>query len=403
MKRTLAVAALAATTALPAAAQDDFYAGKTLTYIIATNPGGNYDAYGRLIGRYLEDALGVDSVVFKNLPGAGHIIGANSLYAADADGLTIGTFNTGLIYAQILQRQGIQFDLDEFEWIGKAAADPRVIVLSENSGFSSFEDLMASEETVLFAASGVGSASFTETRMLSDGLELNVDLIPGYQGNEGEMAMMRGEVVGQVGSLSSLQPFIDAGNGFLAVAIGGDAEPKAIDYASTDKARSIVNLIDAMSNLGRLTAAPPGTPPERVEDLRDAYMAVMEDPEFLAEAEKLGLPIEAARGDEVAESVQAALQQSPETVQIISSALNVEVPTIKATSEILSLEDGNKAVGFMSGDEEIVAEVSGSRTELTIDGEGATRDALAVGMVCDIEYDPNHEANEPKVMACTSN
>ncbi|KKL94971.1 hypothetical protein LCGC14_1859270, partial [marine sediment metagenome] len=238
MKRILAAAALACATALPLWAQDDFYDGKTLTYIIATNPGGNYDAYGRLIGRHLEKQLGVDKVVFKNLPGAGHIIGANTLYASEADGLTIGTFNTGLIYAQILQREGIDFDLQQFEWIGKAAADPRVMVLSENSGFASFDDLLASEDKVLFAASGVGSASYTETRMLADGLDLNIEMIPGYQGNEGEMAMMRGEVVGQVGSLSSLQPFIDAGSGFLAVAIGGAAEPKAMGYAKSDKGKS---------------------------------------------------------------------------------------------------------------------------------------------------------------------
>lgn len=41
-------------------------------------------------------------IMVKNVPGAGHIIGANQIYNAKPDGLTIGTFNTGLIYAQIL-------------------------------------------------------------------------------------------------------------------------------------------------------------------------------------------------------------------------------------------------------------------------------------------------------------
>lgn len=401
MRKLLSAAALACVAALPVSAQG-FYDGKTITYIIATNPGGNYDAYGRLIGRHLEEKLGADKVIFKNLPGAGHIIGANTLYQSKPDGLTIGTFNTGLIYAQILQRNGIQFDLAKFSWIGKAAADPRVMVLSSNSGMDSFEDLQASG-TVRFAASGVGSASFTETKMIADGLDLQIEMIPGYGGNEGEMAMLRGEVVGQVGSLSSLQPFIDGGNAFLAMAIGGDAEPKAISFATTDKGRSIINLIDAMSNLGRLTAAPPGVPEDRLAELRDAYMAVMTDPDFLAQAEKLGLPIDAAPGDEVAEMIEAALQQSPETVGIIAAALEVEVPTINATSEILSLADGNKQFTFNSGDEVITSEISGSRTKLTLDGKDAVRDALTVGMVCDIEYNPTNEVNEPVAMACTSN
>ena len=399
MRKTLAATALACLAALPGWAQG-YFEGKTVTYIIATNPGGNYDAYGRLIGRHLEEELGADKLIFKNLPGAGHIIGANTLFASKPDGLTIGTFNTGLIYAQILQREGIKFDLKEFSWIGKAAADPRVMVLSTNSGFESFEDLAGADGQVRFAASGVGSASFTETKMLADGLELDIEMIPGYQGNEGEMAMLRGEVVGQVGSLSSLQPFIDAGNGFLAIGIGGNVEPAAINFATSEKGKSIVNLIAAMSTLGRLTAAPPGVPEDVLAELRNAYMAVMADPDFLAEADKLGLPIEAAPGEEVAMMVEAALNQSPETVEIISAALSVEVPTITISSEILGLADRNKEVTFNDGDGETMGEVSGSRTEVTVNGEKAERGDLAVGMTCAFEYDPNAGELEFVSVAC---
>ncbi|MEQ8488318.1 MAG: tripartite tricarboxylate transporter substrate-binding protein [Marinovum algicola] len=399
MKKILTALAMTASLASPAWAQG-YFEDKTITYIIATNPGGNYDAYARLIGRHLEEKLGADKIIFKNLPGAGHIIGANTLFAAEPDGLTIGTFNTGLIYAQILQREGIKFKLNEFSWVGKAAADARAIVLSNNSGMSSFEDLMAAEKPVNFSAAGIGSASFTETKMLADALDLNIEMIPGYRGNEGEMAMLRGEVTGQIASLGSLQPFIDAGNGFVAVAIGGNAEPQAIEYAETDRARAIVSLIDAMSNLGRLTAAPPGVPADVLEELRDGYMAVMSDPDFLAEAEKLGLSVEPARGDEVATLVEAALNQNAETVAIISEALNVKIPTITVTSDILALADRNKAVTFMSGDTEVTGEISGSRTKVTLNGETAERGDLTVGMNCRIDYDPQHEANEFKAIDC---
>ncbi|MCG6903956.1 MAG: hypothetical protein LJE68_14875 [Rhodobacter sp.] len=400
MKRLLMTAAALAVSAMPALA--DHFTGKTITYIIATNPGGNYDAYGRLIGRHLEEKLGADKVIFKNLPGAGHIIGANTLYASDPDGFTIGTFNTGLIYAQILQSEGVAFDLTRFEWVGKAAADVRAIALGNNSGMSSFDDLLNSPDTVNFAASGVGSASFNETNMLADAFGLNINIIPGYQGNEGEMAMLRGEVVGQVGSKASLQPFVDAGNGFFALVVGQEEGiPSAIDFAGDEKAKSIVNLIDANSNLGRLTAAPPGTPADVLEELRDAYMAVMADPAFLAEAEKLGLPISAARGDRVAELMQAALNQSPDTVAIISAALDVEVPTIKVKTDILALEDRNKVVTFMSGDAKVIGEISGSRTTVTVNGAEAERGDLAVGMNCELEYDPGSDVNEFKTVACT--
>ncbi|MDU8941767.1 Bug family tripartite tricarboxylate transporter substrate binding protein [Ovoidimarina sediminis] len=396
----IGAAVIAGASALSAQAQG-YFEGKTVTYIIATNPGGGYDAYGRLIGQHLEEELGARRVVFKNLPGAGHIIGANTLYASDPDGLTIGTFNTGLIYAQILGREGIQFDLTEFEWIGKASADPRVMVLADTSGLSTFEDLAGSADPVRFASTGIGSASYTETRMLADALDLNIELIPGYQGNAAEMAMLRSEIAGQVGSLSSLAPFIDAGNAVIALGIGGDVTPQASEFATTDKARSIVSLIDALSSLGRLTAAPPGVAPEVVEELRDAYMSVMTDPDFLEEAAKLGLPIEAARGDAVQGLVEAAMKQSPETIDIIAAALEVEIPTVTVKSEILALADRNKEVTFMADGAETMGEISGSRTLVTLNGAEAGRGDLAVGMTCELTYDPAGTPPEFTAVACT--
>jgi hypothetical protein len=80
--------------------------------------------------------------------------------------------------------------------------------------------------------------------------------------------------------------------------------------------------------------------------------------------------------------------------------LNVKIPTITVTSDILALADRNKAVTFMSGDTEVTGEISGSRTKVTLNGETAERGDLTVGMNCRIDYDPQHEANEFKAIDC---
>src|SRR3954465_11214105 len=96
----------------PSVAQEaaDFFKGKTVTYIVSTAPGGGYDTYGRLVAEYMQRNLPGSTFVVKNVPGAGHMIGANTIYASKADGLTIGTFNTGLIYNQLIQAEGVKFD-----------------------------------------------------------------------------------------------------------------------------------------------------------------------------------------------------------------------------------------------------------------------------------------------------
>jgi tripartite-type tricarboxylate transporter receptor subunit TctC len=323
----LAFAALAALTlGGAAAAQDKFYEGERITYIITTDPGGGYDTYGRLVAKYLEKHLPGSQVVVQNIPGAGHIVGTNQLYAAEPDGLTIGSFNTGLINSQLLGREGIQFDLAKMSWIGKAATDTRSLVVSKDCPYQSIEEMKAATEPIKMAAAGVGSAAYVDTILVSKALGLNFEVIPGFQGNEGEMSMMRGEVCGQIGSTSSLKPFVENGNGKFILQIGGTAEgvPQARDIAADDKAKAIVAIIDAQSEIARLTAGPPGIPEDRLKVLRDAYAAALADPDLLAEAKTLDIPIEPATGEVVAERVTAALGQSPETIALLTEAMKEE-------------------------------------------------------------------------------
>src|SRR6476661_6299525 len=125
----LAAAAVLAVGTAQAQTGADYFKGKTVTYIVSTGPGGGYDLYGRLVAEYMQKYLPGSTFVVKNVPGAGHMIGANTIYASKADGLTMGTFVTGLIYNQLIHAEGVRFDLTKMSWIGKAASEPRTFVI----------------------------------------------------------------------------------------------------------------------------------------------------------------------------------------------------------------------------------------------------------------------------------
>ncbi|HXJ03049.1 MAG TPA: tripartite tricarboxylate transporter substrate-binding protein [Micropepsaceae bacterium] len=301
------------------------FRGKTITYIVATSPGGGYDTYGRLIARYLQKYLTGSRVVVRNVPGAGHIVGANTIYAAKADGLTIGMFNTGLIYDQLIKRQGVLFDLDKFSWIGKAADDTRVLMVSKSTPFKTIDDIIKAKATIKFASSGVGSAAYNDTKILADALHLNVQIVPGFSGNEAEMSMLRNEVVAEVGTAESMEQFVKQGHGFFALALSGDPKalpgvPRARDYVKDEHGKRLLSLVETLSEIGRLTAGPPGIPANVLAAEREALDATMKDPQFLAEAKKLDLDIDPAPGDVVEMRIKAALNQPPETVAALKSA-----------------------------------------------------------------------------------
>lgn len=329
LKGTVLGAALCVTALTSAStAQEgvEFYNGKTVTYIVATDPGGGYDTYGRLVAEFMQKHLPGSTFVVRNMPGAGNLIGANFLYASAPDGLTIGSFNTGLIYGQVAGQEGIRFDLGEMSWIGKAASDPRVLVVSTQSGIENYEQLRALKEPVKFATCGIGCASMVESTVLFEALDLPIDIITGYLGNDEQMAMRRGEVVGILSSRSSQEQFIAEGHGKFIAQIGGsDTDvPQLAEFVEDETTKGAIALVASQGTIGRLTAGPPGIEADRLETLRDAYAAAVADPEFLDRAEKLGLPIEPLVGESLAEAVSSALNQTPEIAGLLKSALEAK-------------------------------------------------------------------------------
>ena len=311
----------AAITMAPAGAQqsaEEFFERKTITYIVSSEPGGGYDTYGRLIARHMEKYLPVRRIVVRNATGAGNIIGANTIFVARPDGLTIGTFNTGLVYGQLLDLQGIRFDLTEMSWIGKMAEEGRTMVLATNSGFDDIQDLIDSPETIRLASASLGTANHIELLILRAALGLNVRLIPGISGGEFELSMMRGEVAGALNTTSSREEFVARGAGKYVLTVTGEEAralgvPQARALVTDPRFTPLLELTESVAVLGRLTAGPPDIPADRLALLRDVYMKVAADPEFLEQAAALNIPIQPSRGEAVEQRIRSALNQPPET------------------------------------------------------------------------------------------
>lgn len=306
-----------------AQATEPFFKGKNFTYIISAGAGGGYDLYGRLTAEFMQKHMPGSTVVVKNMPGAGHLIGANALYASPADGYTLGTFSTGLIYNQLSQSNNVRYDLTKMSWIGKAGTDPRVIVIASQQPIQNYSEFMASQTPLNFAASGPGSASYVEMMLLSKSLGLPIRILTGYTGSNDQLAMRRGEIIGTIGSRSSVQQFVENGYGRLIAQIGGSEKdvPQLSDFPMSEKARTSIALIKSQGDIARLTAGPPGIPDNRLAILIKAYRDAMNDPALHERAQKLGYSIEPAFGEDVRRIIDLALQQSDETIALLKEAL----------------------------------------------------------------------------------
>jgi tripartite-type tricarboxylate transporter receptor subunit TctC len=88
--------------------------------------------------------------------------------------------------------------------------------------------------------------------------------------------------------------------------------PLIMDLAETEEQKQILRLIFARQTLGRPYIAPPDVPADRVQALREAFMATLQDPDFLADAEKADLEITPVSGEEVQKLVEEIYKTPPE-------------------------------------------------------------------------------------------
>ena len=88
--------------------------------------------------------------------------------------------------------------------------------------------------------------------------------------------------------------------------------PLAISFAKTAEARHLIQVgIHDMDLLLRTFALPPGTPKDRVQIIRQAFMQTMKDPEFLADANKSKLDIDPGSGEEVEKTIVNLFKLEP--------------------------------------------------------------------------------------------
>ncbi|MBG1231814.1 Bug family tripartite tricarboxylate transporter substrate binding protein [Aestuariivirga litoralis] len=303
------------------------FAGKTITYVIASKPGGGYDSYGRLIAKYMEKHLPGSTIVVKNVPGAGQLAGAQYIYASQPNGLTIGIFNTSLIYGQIAGLYGDKLDFGKLSWIGKVESESRVVMVRKDSPLKSIDDLHGTVEPLKIAVTGKTGATHFESALLAKILGWNLKPIFGFQGTETDLAVLRGDVDFLVESRSAAQHYVVAGDARFLLEYGGEAKG---DVPTLDRKKlapsdqSAFALVDNQLRYSRATAGPPGMDPEVLATLRQAYDAALADPQLLAEAIQANLPIDPAGGEEVQKGISSVLVQAPELVELVKTILKPE-------------------------------------------------------------------------------
>lgn len=307
------------------ASTHDFYKGKTIRIIVGFAAGGGFDTYSRVIARHIGKHIsGNPTVIVENITGAGSLIAANHIYkVAKPDGLTIGHFIGGLFMQQLLGGPGVEFDARKFEYIGVPVKENVVCALRKESGITSVEKWMASKTPVKLGGTAPGSTTDDVPKILRETIGLPIQLVTGYKGTADiRLAADSGEIAGGCWAWESIKVTwrraLDGGDVTVVLQAIPKAHPElpkiplAINYAKTEDARKLIQVgIHDPVSFTRPYTLPPGTPKERVQILRKAFLETLNDKEFLAEAEKSKLDVEPITGDELERIIGGLFKLDP--------------------------------------------------------------------------------------------
>jgi tripartite-type tricarboxylate transporter receptor subunit TctC len=312
----------AALASAPAAAQD-FYKGKTLTIVVGFTPGGGFDLNARLLARHMgRHIAGNPDVIVQNMPGAASL--KSVLYldtTAPRDGTVVATFNFGQIGDSRMMPEKVKVDFRKFAWIGSISQDLTICYTWHALGLKTLAELQQ-HGTVHMGLTGVGTSSDINQKILKEIFKVRVVQVAGYPGSaEERLAVERGELDGDCGAWSSIPPeWVEGGkiNPILRSAPLAPPDlpphvPYAVDIAPGARATDIIRLLTASGQVGRPFIASTMVPPERIAALRAAFDATVRDPDFIADAAKIRMPVTPKSGQEALATV-TAIYATPDDV-----------------------------------------------------------------------------------------
>ncbi len=333
--RKFTMAIIVAAAALPAHAQSpaEFYKDKTLTLLVGHEPGTGFDIYARALMPYFGKHIpGNPRVIVQNMPGASGVTGTNWLYnIAPKDGTVLGTFSQNVIVERLFGNTAARYEAAKFHWIGNMEQSAAACAFATTAGLKSFDDVFSRE--IRLGAVGATGPIGQSGRALNRLFGTKLNIVYGYKGSASvKLAVQNGEVQGICGlPVSTLTSFwkdvLDSGQMKIMLQLSAKPLPELGDvthidkYVKTEEQRQIVDLVFGTQTLGRTFAAPAETPVDRVEALRKAFMATMNDAEFRAHAKKANIDLSPMNGEDVATMVRGYYAATPQIVEKAIAAI----------------------------------------------------------------------------------
>lgn len=267
----------------PAATPTPSYPTKSITYLIAFDPGGQSDREAKAQVPFLERGLG-QKILIEYRVGGGGAVGWAELAKAKPDGYTIAGINVPHIILQPLQ-QDVGYKTEQLVPVVLLNRTPVGLAVAKNSPYQTLKDYLAAAKAKPGEFAVGGSGTFTGHHIAA----LRVQKLAGvsfkYVSFTGAAPQMQAFMNGQV-------PAVFASSDDL---VKNKDQIKILAMATAERFSPLPNVptfkesgIDMVEAVERGVGVPNGTPDAVIKRLETAFLDFAKNPETQADMQKQG-------------------------------------------------------------------------------------------------------------------
>jgi tripartite-type tricarboxylate transporter receptor subunit TctC len=297
------------------------YPSRPVRWVIPFTPGASNDIIGRLVAGKLTEALGQQFII-DNRPGAGGIVGAETVARANPDGYTLLLTNPGPSVNNILLRKNPPYKMSDFTPIVWMGYTPFYVMASLTFPPKSAREIVdyakANPGKVSWASSGLGSGPHIALAVFQLSTGINVVHVP-YKGTVQPLIDMIG---GQIQLLStttvSAEAQIKAGR-IKVLAVQAKKRTSVMPHIPTLEEQGIRNA-EAIVWFGM--SAPAKTPRPVLEKLNREVNRALSLPDVKQRLDQLGLEIEGGTAEKFDAFIKSQAARLAELIKV--GAVNVE-------------------------------------------------------------------------------
>jgi len=282
----------------PALAQA--FPSKPVEIVNAFAPGGANDLNVRALQTAADRILGQPLVqIFKQ--GGGGIVGTAEVAGAAPDGYKLLVVTSGELTAAPNLTKAT-YSIDSFSFVSRVSSKPYALVIKSTAPWKTASEMLRAiteqPDKHTIGTTPQGGMFLTAQHFIRRG-KIRLTPVP-YGGAGPALTGLLGAQIDAVWApLAAAESYIKAGT-LRLLAVTGDA--RVAGYPDTPTFKELG--IDAPYVQWVGIVAPKGLSPDRLAFLRDAFARIAKDPAYLQTAQKLGIEVAYASGDDFEKQVR---------------------------------------------------------------------------------------------------